>query len=184
MTIKPDDQRLTAYALGELEPAESAQLEALLQENPSMADEVAAIREAAALLEDELSATPAIELSEEQRSRVIAGGDEPGQKIITPGPDAFSRTSRWLGITAAAACVMAVSAIGIKQFLLEEEQAVAESTAHDRFVAGKDAQSNAAKPMMLEEEGRLTVESNEDAVIVPIVDGIAGDPDQLEKKSF
>ena len=105
MTIKPDDPRLTAYALGELEPGESAELEALLKENPAAESEISAIRETAALLESELAATPALELSEEQRSRVITGGDEPRQKIITPGPDAFSRTSRWLGITAAAACV-------------------------------------------------------------------------------
>ena len=56
MTIKPDDQRLTAYALGELEEEQSAQLEALLKENPSIAAEVAAIREAATLLESELRA--------------------------------------------------------------------------------------------------------------------------------
>ncbi|MCP4848978.1 MAG: DUF3520 domain-containing protein [Verrucomicrobiaceae bacterium] len=155
MTIKPDDQRLTAYALGELEPAESVQLEALLKENPSMAAEVAAIREAAALLEGELSATPALELSEEQRSRVIAGGDEPGQKIITPGPDAFSRTSRWLGITAAAACVMAVSAIGIKQFLLDEKQAVTESLAHDQFAADKTAENKAVKALPVTIDSRV-----------------------------
>ena len=129
MTIKPDDQRLTAYALGELESEESAQIEALLKENPSMVDEVAAIRETASLLENELTADSTLQLSDEQRSRVIAGGDEPGEKIVNPGPDAFSRTSRWLGITAAAACVMAVSAIGIKQFLFEEKQAVMENTA-------------------------------------------------------
>ena len=144
MTIKPDDQRLTAYALGELEAEESAQIEALLKENPSMVDEVAAIRETASLLENELTADSTLQLSDEQRSRVIAGGDEPGEKIVHPGPDAFSRTSRWLGITAAAACVMAVSAIGIKQFLFEEKQAVMENTAQDRMVASNYAEDKRA----------------------------------------
>ena len=144
MTIKPDDQRLTAYALGELEAEESAQIEALLKENPSMVDEVAAIRETASLLENELTADSTLQLSDEQRSRVIAGGDEPGEKIVNPGPDAFSRTSRWLGITAAAACVMAVSAIGIKQFLFEEKQAVMENTAQDRMVASNYAEDKRA----------------------------------------
>ena len=147
MTIKPDDQRLTAYALGELEEEQSAQLEALLKENPSIAAEVAAIREAATILESELTAASTLELSEEQRSRVITGGDEPGEKIITPGPDAFSRTSRWLGITAAAACVMAVSTIGIKQFLLEEKQAVVESKGMAQFAVTKSAESTAVKAL-------------------------------------
>jgi Ca-activated chloride channel family protein len=187
MTIKPDDQRLTAYALGELEPAQSAELEALLKENPSIAAEVAAIREAAALLEGELAAAPLLELSVEQRSRVIAGGDVPRQKIITPRPDAFSRTSRWLGITAAAACVMAVSAIGIKQFLLDEKQAVVDSTANDRLVAGKDAKSNASKPMSLKGEALLAEEGFPDyapAADDPFAVEIASGVDQLEKKSF
>ena len=155
MTIKPDDQRLTAYALGELEEEQSAQLEALLKENPSIAAEVTAIREAATLLESELTAASTLELSEEQRSRVITGGDEPGEKIITPGPDAFSRTSRWLGITAAAACVMAVSTIGIKQFLLEEKQEVVESTANDRLVAGKGAERNRGKALPVTIDSRV-----------------------------
>lgn len=163
MTIKPDDQRLTAYALGELEEEQSAQLEALLKENPSIAAEVAAIGEAATLLESELTAASTLELSEEQRSRVITGGDEPGEKIITPGPDAFSRTSRWLGITAAAACVMAVSTIGIKQFLLEEKQAVVESIANDRLVAGKGAESNRGKALPVTIDSRVVDLSLEEA---------------------
>ena len=169
MTIKPDDQRLTAYALGELEEEQSAQLEALLKENPSIAAEVTAIREAATLLESELTAASTLELSEEQRSRVITGGDEPGEKIITPGPDAFSRTSRWLGITAAAACVMAVSTIGIKQFLLEEKQAVVESTANDRLVAGKGAESNRGKALPVTIDSRVVDLSLEEAADDPLI---------------
>ena len=173
MTIKPDDQRLTAYALGELEEEQSAQLEALLKENPSIAAEVTAIREAATLLESELTAASTLELSEEQRSRVITGGDEPGEKIITPGPDAFSRTSRWLGITAAAACVMAVSTIGIKQFLLEEKQAVVESTANDRLVAGKGAERNRGKALPVTIDSRVVDLSLEEAaddalILIPL----------------
>ena len=173
MTIKPDDQRLTAYALGELEEEQSAQLEALLKENPSIAAEVTAIREAATLLESELTAASTLELSEEQRSRVITGGDEPGEKIITPGPDAFSRTSRWLGITAAAACVMAVSTIGIKQFLLEEKQEVVESTANDRLVAGKGAERNRGKALPVTIDSRVVDLSLEEAaddalILIPL----------------
>ncbi len=196
MTIKPDDPRLTAYALGELEPGESAELEALLKENPSAESEISAIRETAALLEGELAAAPALELSEEQRSRVITGGDEPRQKIITPGPDVFSRTSRWLGITAAAACVVAVSTIGIKQFLLDEKQGVAESTANDRFVAGNSVKINASKPMSLKEALPMVAEdaggfadaegfpSFAPAADHPFEVEIASGVDQLEKKSF
>ncbi len=196
MTIKPDDPRLTAYALGELEPGESAELEALLKENPSAESEISAIRETAALLEGELAAAPALELSDEQRSRVITGGDEPRQKIITPGPDVFSRTSRWLGITAAAACVVAVSTIGIKQFLLDEKQGVEASTVNDRFVSGKDAESTAAKPMLLKEALPLAAEDADSfpsfaphASVAPAEDHsfeveIARGVGQLEKKSF
>ena len=162
MTIKPDDQRLTAYALGELEAEESVKLEALLKENPSMADEVAAIRETASLLENELTVDSTLQLSDEQRSRVIAGGDESGEKIVNPGTDAFSRTSRWLGITAAAACVMAVSAIGIKQFLFEDKQAVMESIAQDRMVASDYAGGKQAMLPPINEAVELSHEALRD----------------------
>ncbi|MFP6874739.1 MAG: von Willebrand factor type A domain-containing protein [Verrucomicrobiales bacterium] len=190
MTIKPDDPLLTAYVLGELEPAENAELEALLKENPSAGAEVTAIRETAALLESELAAAPALELSDEQRSKVITGGDEPRQKIITPGPDAFSRTSRWLGIIAAAACVVAVSTFGIKQFILDEKQGVADSTANDRLVAGKGAKSKAAKPMSSKEGLLLAAEDAEaiadvaDAANHPFEVEIALGTDQLKTKKF
>lgn len=55
--MQPDgDPRLTAYALDELEPAERAEVEALLALDPAARAEVEAIRATAEMLGDELSA--------------------------------------------------------------------------------------------------------------------------------
>ena len=57
-TISPDDPRLTAYALNEMEPAERAEFEQLLQNDESAQLAVEEIRAAGALLEGALESEP------------------------------------------------------------------------------------------------------------------------------
>lgn len=57
--LLPDDPKLTAYALGELEGAERAAVEAALRENPALGVVVDEIRAMAAQLETALAAEPA-----------------------------------------------------------------------------------------------------------------------------
>ncbi|MCB1105109.1 MAG: hypothetical protein KDK74_10290, partial [Cephaloticoccus sp.] len=57
-TISPEDPRLTAYALGELEEAERAEVEALVQNSPDAQAVVEDIRATAAQLEAVLSDEP------------------------------------------------------------------------------------------------------------------------------
>ncbi|MGQ0635216.1 MAG: YfbK domain-containing protein [Planctomycetaceae bacterium] len=68
----PDDPRLTAYALGELSPAEAREIERLLEANVALRDVVAEIRELAGALQAELQREPALELSAGQREAVVA----------------------------------------------------------------------------------------------------------------
>src|SRR5688572_1348567 len=56
--FSPDDPRLTAYALGELDPAETAAVEAALRNDPVAREIVADIRATAAQLEAALGAEP------------------------------------------------------------------------------------------------------------------------------
>ena len=58
MKINPEDPRLTAYALNELEPGERATVEAELNNNPECREAVEEIRRAAGLLSRELAAEP------------------------------------------------------------------------------------------------------------------------------
>ena len=53
MTFDPDDPRLTAYALGELEPADHAEIEGLLSESDEALRHVEEIRQTARWLSDE-----------------------------------------------------------------------------------------------------------------------------------
>lgn len=63
-TISPDDPRLTAYALGELDETERAEVEALLQNSPAAQAAVDEIRATAAQLEAALGEEPLPEVSE------------------------------------------------------------------------------------------------------------------------
>lgn len=68
-----DDPRLTAYALGELDAAETTEFEALLANDPAAQAEVDAIRSMAALLEGELSTEADAPVDEALRADVLAG---------------------------------------------------------------------------------------------------------------
>src|SRR3954471_24710179 len=61
LMLTPDDPRLTAYALGELDDAETAAVEAALRANPGLQATVEEIRGAAAQLEMALAAEPEAE---------------------------------------------------------------------------------------------------------------------------
>jgi Ca-activated chloride channel family protein len=70
MTMTPNDPRLTAYALGELDDSERTEVEVALTQSPALAAEVDSIRAAAATLEAAFHAEPVLALSDEQRSTI------------------------------------------------------------------------------------------------------------------
>lgn len=106
MRILTDDPRLTAYALGELEPAEQAAIEAALNESPEARAELEEIRCAAAVLTDELRSESAPALTASQRAAIISRN---GQANLAPK---LHRTSRlFVGFASLAACILA--AVGL-----------------------------------------------------------------------
>jgi Ca-activated chloride channel family protein len=70
MKIDPHDPRLTAYALGELDDAERADLEVLLQDDETARREVETIRRAATVLTDKLQFEPCPRLNPEQIAEI------------------------------------------------------------------------------------------------------------------
>lgn len=70
MKIDPHDPRLTAYALGELDDAERADLEALLQGDETARREVETIRRAATVLTDKLQSEPCPRLNPGQVAEI------------------------------------------------------------------------------------------------------------------
>src|SRR5262245_3572835 len=65
-----DDPRLTAYALGELDPAQAAEIEELLRQHPAARSVVEDTRELAGLLSTQLAAEPAPRLNDAQRQAI------------------------------------------------------------------------------------------------------------------
>ncbi len=68
--FQPDDPRLTAYALGELDPNERAQVEAMLADSAEARTALEEIRETIGLLSKELTFEPALTLTTSQRHAV------------------------------------------------------------------------------------------------------------------
>lgn len=107
-----DDPRLTAYALGELEPPERAEVEALLQNDPAAAQEVAEMRELAALVRRHLSTEETHPLAPQQHDDILSEMNEP-QVVVMPRNQAPARRSRtWMPVAiAACAAVLAGSSV-------------------------------------------------------------------------
>jgi len=68
-----DESKLTAYALGELDATESAQVEDYLKDNPEARRLVDEIRQVTRLVEAQLASEPALALTDDQRRRIRAG---------------------------------------------------------------------------------------------------------------
>jgi len=77
MKFELDDPKLTAYALGELNDTEKAEVEAFLNENEAARNEVAHIREAAQWLSAELAADKPEGLSELEQARIMDQAKKP-----------------------------------------------------------------------------------------------------------
>jgi Ca-activated chloride channel family protein len=105
MNMNPDDPRLTAYALGELDRAERAGLEVELQKNPELRLAVEEIRQTAITLCEGLATEPSPKLLPSQRA-AVASRLEPANIIHLPRWRLF-RTAAW---SAMAAGIMAVLA--------------------------------------------------------------------------
>ena len=113
-----DDPRLTAYALGELEPAESAELEAEMAGDAGARAQVEELRAFAGSLEQHFAAETAPELLTEQRGAIEARASGAGQApVVMPAPIAVRRM-RAREYAAIAATVMVVG-VGASVFLVQ-----------------------------------------------------------------
>jgi hypothetical protein len=101
MKLDPNDPKLTAYALGELNGDERAAVEAALATSADLRHEVARIREVAALLSDEFKKEPLCELTQLQRIAIDSETHRlPTRRSGVP----------WIGIAVAASLLLSVAA--------------------------------------------------------------------------
>ena len=115
MSIDPNDPKLTAYALGELDDTERAEVEAQLKESEAARQTVNEVRKTAALLARELKAEPALALSDDQRKAIKAKAEQVygGGKKSTPAKRLTLR--RWWIPTSVAASLLIVGFLGYLQ---------------------------------------------------------------------
>ncbi|HTI52018.1 MAG TPA: von Willebrand factor type A domain-containing protein, partial [Planctomycetaceae bacterium] len=110
-SIPLDDPRLTAYALGELSPAESAAIDQLVAGSPSHRVAVEEIRSLAGLLTSELLQEPALPLTESQRMAIARGAMQPAVQPAAPVIAAPPR--RWVGRLASLATIAGMIVVAV-----------------------------------------------------------------------
>ncbi len=180
--FQPDDPRLTAYALGELDPAERAQVDAMLAESAEARTALEGICETIALLSRELTFEPALTLTTSQREFVAQAADE----VCVTAPASETRTtlpvqnSRWGMIARTATTVAAVAAVavaipwvsrnwpgGSQDQLLNAERIVASTSAPDAMLRdeGGTPRSTATSPAFIDEFKPKGVQSDDRAVV-------------------
>ena len=104
MNFNPDDPRWTAYALGELDPAERARLDQVCETNPAARKHVEEIRALAGGLKKALATEPALELRPNQKAALQA---KPEPKPILRFP------LHWAVSLGAAAALVAMIGMGL-----------------------------------------------------------------------
>ncbi len=92
MRLSPDSPELTAYALGELDPADRAAVEAALAGTPGLRAELDALTSTADTLAAGFAAEPAVELSPAHRAAIVQSAGIPSAAAVAPaearrGPD-------------------------------------------------------------------------------------------------
>ena len=123
--IAADDPRLTAYALGAMEPDEASAFEALLENDADARAEVEAIRALAGDLEGEFADLPRDEgLDDARREAVLAGGADAVAAASTP-----KRGSRLLfwsaaGLAASVLIAVPVAVMALKPTIQERARVV------------------------------------------------------------
>lgn len=100
-----DEMKLTAYALGELDPDDAIEIEQAIANDEALMAEVESIRATAQMLTGELSEEPAPTLTAEQRETVAQG-----PKDVLNHPAIFTMRARWAasGLAAAAMITLAI----------------------------------------------------------------------------
>jgi len=128
------DPRGTAYALGELDPAELSAFEASLESDPELLGEVEAVRATAQLLSGAFAARTAGGFSTEEQAELVRS-IHPGkpENVITPARGSFGRI-----ILAAAASVVL---LGLCASLLSTGSGSEDALARDKTSAAGERES-------------------------------------------
>ncbi|MFQ3226027.1 MAG: Ca-activated chloride channel family protein [Lentimonas sp.] len=122
MKLLPEDSRLTAYALGEIEDEqERSAIEAAVEQSPELQQAVAAIREMGELLTSGLATEPSPELTEFEKAKMDAAVTAPTLKQRFVG-ELLIHWPVALGSALAAAAAVAVAIVMFPQKHVEVSQ--------------------------------------------------------------
>jgi len=121
-TMKVDDTKLTAYALGELDAVEAVQVSEAIQSNAELEAEYTEIQSTVALLHDVFSSAPSHQLTAQQKEEIYAHAPSSSTEHSTQGDNVIEFESAkqgmsWKSITmiSGAAAALLTTAFVIRQ---------------------------------------------------------------------
>jgi Ca-activated chloride channel family protein len=158
MRLKLNDEKLTAYVLGELDAAECEAVEKALEGNEAAQRAVAELRGVAKLAEAVFECQPVDALTEAQRAAIISRAKEAQQGEAQAVPGTFSKRPkaaprRWIWTTVRVAAVITVvgaiaAALGVPNLLRSRMQS------SDRHVSSAAEQARQLAQRLPEEQKR------------------------------
>ncbi|MCH7886034.1 MAG: hypothetical protein IIC01_12415, partial [Planctomycetes bacterium] len=110
MKIDSNDPKLTAYALGELDAKEQAEVEVQVGQSETLRQTVRSIRETADLLRNDLQSEPCPTLSEDQRTAIGAKMAGHAGRKGAASRSLFARRRIWIPTAVAASMAIAFGA--------------------------------------------------------------------------
>ncbi len=152
IAFDPNDTRLTAYALGELDAAERAEIDQLLADSAEARAELAEIQETVGLLQTQLAAEPIPELTAEQRQKleqhIAAQATGAAAAIVHPdlraaGVAAAPSPRAWLAVGGS----LAATALALTVMLPAMQNARAPSRSNPAEVAATDSSESMTSPV-------------------------------------
>jgi Ca-activated chloride channel family protein len=163
--MNSDDPKLTAYALDELDPAERAEVEQLLRENPAAALELEETAALAAQLRRELHAEAAAPLTEAQRAEVLTAVGTPVQGGNGASPaKIMPMRRRWSRVMALAASVAVLAGA---TFIALKSSQQPEPFTHSMSAAGTMANEVANPESLRSEHDSLVMADPSPAQMAP-----------------
>ena len=95
--ITPDDPRLTAYVLGELEAADRAAVEAQMASDPQCREIVEHLQQTTATLFEALQSEPVPSLTDRQRAAIRSAASQPVSVVVAPPTESSPRRGGVVG---------------------------------------------------------------------------------------
>lgn len=171
-----NDSLLTAYALGELNDGERAEIEARLRESADDRQRVDDIRRLGKLFRAALTESPSSARTPELREAMLAEmTNPPHADSPLQLPERFPRRRFWLPLSLAAALLVTCGALFGLMGTKHGERPVAQRELHEESLANDEARSRATVANLADTDAVESLDTEDGESLATLSEGLGGD---------